>query len=520
MSGPPATGSSLALVQKLREEGRWGLQWFQLGRICHLSDEMRDATAMMMLVRLCWCAVWIGSVCLAAEAQAASFTPLGDLPGGDFDSLTTDISDDGLTVVGFSQSDLGAEAFRWTEDAGLVALSSLTGETVPTIARAVSNTGTIAGQLNYVEGEQCTPGAPMHPSAALWTEDFGFLPLGGTTLIAHDLAADGTATVGRTCDFIEDPDTGEMIPFPQPYYWNETEGLNVLDALGHSLGLSADGQSATGFVVLDHGDDTFSLQAMRWRPALGELDALGLIGPSELPAESIAKDINASGDVIIGGYRPTDEALYEGFRWTEEDGFLGLGHLAEFDSEVFDVSADGNVIVGEQFLDEEGEEVVATIWDPQGGLRNLQTLLVDEVGLGDALTGWTLERANGISADGLSIVGFGINPEGNPEGWLVRLDEIPPPALLGDYNGSGLVEQADLDLVLSHWGVDGSVPPDGWINDLPDGFIDQAELDRVLSNWGSASAALGATTAVPEPSSLLLAVGLALLAGCGIRRAR
>jgi hypothetical protein len=56
-------------------------------------------------------------------------------------------------------------------------------------------------------------------------------------------------------------------------------------------------------------------------------------------------------------------------------------------------------------------------------------------------------------------------------------------AVEGDYNGSGLVEQADLDLVLLHWGV-ANVPP-GWTNDLPVGAIDQAELDGVLLAWGA-----------------------------------
>jgi T5SS/PEP-CTERM-associated repeat protein len=77
-------------------------------------------------------------------------------------------------------------------------------------------------------------------------------------------------------------------------------------------------------------------------------------------------------------------------------------------------------------------------------------------------------------------------------------------ALVGDYNGNGTVEQADLDLVLLNWGGAGSPPPAGWVNDLPEGLIDQGELDGILLNWGnSAPAALGAS-AVPEPSGVLI----------------
>jgi len=45
------------------------------------------------------------------------------------------------------------------------------------------------------------------------------------------------------------------------------------------------------------------------------------------------------------------------------------------------------------------------------GLRSLRDLLVKGYGLD--LTGWTLRSATGISADGRSIVGFGIDPSGD-----------------------------------------------------------------------------------------------------------
>ncbi len=75
----------------------------------------------------------------------------------------------------------------------------------------------------------------------------------------------------------------------------------------------------------------------------------------------------------------------------------------------------------------------------------------------------------------------------------------------GDHDGSGQVEQGDLDLVLQNWGLDtdaiaGGGIPTGWTNDLPDGLIDQAELDGVLLNWGgTASPEFSGATHVPEP---------------------
>ena len=50
---------------------------------------------------------------VSSAGHGAVFQNLGDLPGGIFDSIARDISDDGTTVVGASQSSNGQEAFVW-----------------------------------------------------------------------------------------------------------------------------------------------------------------------------------------------------------------------------------------------------------------------------------------------------------------------------------------------------------------------------------------------------------------------
>lgn len=83
-------------------------------------------------------------------------------------------------------------------------------------------------------------------------------------------------------------------------------------------------------------------------------------------------------------------------------------------------------------------------------------------------------------------------------------------ALVGDYNGNGLVEQADLDLVLGNWGEDAAAVAEEWVNDPPQGIVDQGELDGVLANWGRSSmGGLATARFVPEPSTMaLLLVGV------------
>ena len=64
----------------------------------------------------------------------------------------------------------------------------------------------------------------------------------------------------------------------------------------------------------------------------------------------------------------------------------------------------------------------AFIWDAQNQMRDLRDVLVNDFSLD--LTGWTLTQATGISDDGLTIAGEGINPGGDTEAWqpLVGLD--------------------------------------------------------------------------------------------------
>ena len=60
-------------------------------------------------------------------------------------------------------------------------------------------------------------------------------------------------------------------------------------------------------------------------------------------------------------------------------------------------------------------------------MRNLRDVLEDQFGLD--LTGWTLDEAKSISADGLVIVGLGHNASGFDEGWIAIIPE-PSTALL------------------------------------------------------------------------------------------
>src|SRR5690606_27676125 len=83
-------------------------------------------TTVFTLTVIAFMAALAGPVA-ARAGEAASFIPLGDLPGGDVYSMAYGVSADGSTVVGASRVAGGEEAFRWTSETGMVGLGDLPG---------------------------------------------------------------------------------------------------------------------------------------------------------------------------------------------------------------------------------------------------------------------------------------------------------------------------------------------------------------------------------------------------------
>ncbi|TWT46605.1 hypothetical protein [Botrimarina hoheduenensis] len=79
----------------------------------------------------------------------------------------------------------------------------------------------------------------------------------------------------------------------------------------------------------------------------------------------------------------------------------------------------------------------------------------------------------------------------------------------GDFNYNGVVDNGDLNLLLSRWGQT-TVPPE-WVNGFVDGLVDYQEANALLRSW-----AFGAGISIPEPASLALLIPLLspLLGGC------
>jgi probable HAF family extracellular repeat protein len=155
-----------------------------------------------------------------------------------------------------------------------------------------------------------------------------------------------------------------------------------------------------------------------------------MVGLGDLPGgafSSIAYNVSTDGSVVVG--RSASASGSEAFRWTSGGGMVGLGDLAggAFDSSASAISSDGLIVVG-RATTALGQE--AFIWDSVNGMRRLYDVLESDFGLGASLTGWTLNSATAISADGTTIVGYGLNPFGNTEAWLFTIPEPSTSAML------------------------------------------------------------------------------------------
>jgi probable HAF family extracellular repeat protein len=347
----------------------------------------------------------ISMLAIATDSAFADFIGLGDLPGGQFNSVAVSVSADGHVVVGQSSSTSGFEAFRWTELDGMLSLG-VGGFPNATAATAASADGAVI------------VGVLPNRHAFRWTQatgpvDLGSLP-GGSESEALGVSADGAVIVGQGNGAIDGMASGNLA-----FRWTQGSRMVFLGDLPGGPFISiANGVSADGLIIVGASNSVLGQEAFRW----SQTD--GMVGLGDLPGGgflSVARAISPDGAVIVGN--ANSAAGNEAFRWTQDGGMIGLGGLPGgpfVNSYALAVSENGSVIVGISQVDQFFEPFV---WDGTNGMRNLRDALISQ---GEDLTGWRLERASSISADGRTIVGSGFNAAGQPEAWLARLSPVAP----------------------------------------------------------------------------------------------
>lgn len=347
---------------------------------------------------------------VALHAAAGVFRPLPDLPGGATESLAWGVSRDGSTVVGTSADGLGQAAVRWT-NAGVQALDADASGTRPYAAFAVSGDGravtgiTGPGMRGYIWSQ--SPDASGHRTRVLPSLPAAAFPM----TRAHDIDDAGRFVVG----YSHTPDSTPAAPRIQATYWDAHASPPVVRPLGstsaslpitNAIAVAGDGITIAGDArgpgsivpfVISRGAPAITTLPLNF---LSTTDAVG----------AISRD----GRVVVGGVG--GHAFRLGNALTLLDAPInGWTTFAQA------VSDDGSTIVGWAQGPNIGDSL-AVVWDGDGYARRLDHWLSTEHHVD--LTGWLLVAATGVSGDGRTIVGYGINPEGRTQAYAVV---IPAP---------------------------------------------------------------------------------------------
>lgn len=341
---------------------------------------------------------------VSAATAAPSFKGLGFLPGGENYSIANAVSANGSVVVGNGRSSSSGEerAFRWTSSGGMVGLADMNSTAVGVSADGTVVAGTVWSDLVTFRAFRWTSGGGM--------TGLGLLPDGRYTQ-AHAISADGSVVVGdgygeeRNDEGFRWTSSGGMESLenrPEPYigYYDESE----------ANGVSADGSVVVGRADVILPNDTH-YEAYRWTSGTG----IVTLGNPPGTTTSSAHAVSANGTVIVGQRATPNRIGGEAFRWTSSGGMESLDNRpgAEyFGSDALGVSADGSTVVGRAHFD---AGYRAYRWTEGKGMQSVSELLTSS---GIDMTGWLLTHATAISANGRTIVGNGINPDGDHEAWI------------------------------------------------------------------------------------------------------
>jgi len=346
----------------------------------------------------------MGIAALTREVGGGNVPPfqgLGDLPGGSFHNEALALSDNGQRVVGRSSSTHSEEeGFIWSRLSGLAPLLGPGGTHVAGEPRGITPTGDV------VAGKFVASGGPLQ--AARWTEATGWIALpdipgGQTGSQALGISSDGNVLAGW----------GSSSAGLEAARWVNGNVVAMGDLSGGEYHSAAALVSDDGSTIVGTGYSTFGGEVFVWKAGTG------MVGLGDLPGGDFSSEpFGMNGDASVIAGKASSSQGPEAMRWKQAGGMQGLGDLpgGAFESIALDVSADGRSVVGFGTTDL-GQE--AFLWTETHGMRPILDILL-EMGMTEPV-GWQLTEATGISAGGDVVIGNGINPSGQSEGWIAVL---------------------------------------------------------------------------------------------------
>jgi len=320
----------------------------------------------------------------------------------------------------------------------------------------------------------------------LWSPD-------GTTIdvprgLAGGISGDGQTFVGGSIG--NDPTRRWKADGP-------VEPIDITGTLGGKTttrwepigGVSFDGSIIVGGATLESPSGELTTVSYLWNESNGIRELGGISGVTHSKADLVTSD----GTFAAGTSQEDSRWVTKGIPWfwslaTGTEKFTGWDDRI---ADLYGLSRGGAVVVGgRRFASDVADDATAFVWDRANGVQDLYSVLADQYGLSEALDGWELTAARGISDDGLTIAGNGRDPDGERAAWIVELDR--PIALYGDFDDDRLYTVADIDalskaVAAGRYGLgfdldrDGELAPsdrEHWIGNLFGSWVGDADLDR------------------------------------------
>jgi uncharacterized membrane protein len=389
---------------------------------------------------------------------------LGSLPGFSA-SYATGVSLDGSVVSGNLQG--------WGWNIRACVWIDYQPQLLPTPNGAISVAESISGDGNTVVGYILDDN--FH--AVYWRRQNGSgfqLHFIASNAIATDVSSDGRVIVGKTSD-------GYAFVWQNGYYVL----FRVYDTTipTSATGVSPNGHWVSGnYVVnIENNCGSYNPVARGFVTSISalanaiDLPSLGDGIPSgreDCVASSTSFAVSNTGLVVgasfMGYNSPSRSTVATSWFPLRRLGSYMYGDV-DVNSYAYDVSADGTVAVG---LHNGYPDIGRAVRWRNGVEENLNSVFLPRP------CGSRLEAAISISYDGRYIVGYGWRPSSNLSTEAYILDASKPP-LIGDLNGDGCIDDADLLMVLQNFGT---YNPDADVN--CDGVIDDSDLLAILSNFG------------------------------------
>lgn len=342
-------------------------------------------------------------VACPAVGQTPGFFPTGHAVGTDF-SRVYGLSADGHVAAGASGSLTVSRSpgFTWTLAGGRDDFGLQAGMPAQTISAGISgDAGTVVGSTSIGIRAFVYHGPGTYQEIA----PTGFY----TATAAQGVSGDGSIVVG----FMSVPQSFAS----QAFRWTSAGGAQPLgfaqvgDAASSANGISRDGTTIVG----GSGGGSNPSVCFAWK------QSTGMVALPPLPGNTRSGGwgVNFDGSIIVGessGNTPRATMWRNGqtIDLGVVPGFAG-GSIAKA------VNDAGTVVVGYA----SGTNTAASIWTPTFGMEHLSDYL-SRNGI-QVPSDWTLLNATAVSADGLTIAGWGSNATTGSEGFVVT---IPAPGSL------------------------------------------------------------------------------------------